>query len=601
MQKDVSCHNTKAIIEYVRRERKGDIRGLLSDLGPDFSALPQPEAYLTDLNNWVSSSFAKRMFTRTRELLGDEEVAYKIGYDAIRGHQFGYVQKIFLMAVGHPREGLRKVQAVNAKFNRTIRVEVVKIGRGSAVLRLHWDKDLDLSRDFCLFTQGIYTAAPTIWEMAPGTLVEKKCYFRGDPYCEYHGGWKEKPVAKRIWSRLTSPRRLYRHALYQMERDQMLLRSKFDEVHLLNLSLERRMRQLASIYEASQGMVSILDLTFLLKEIMSLMSPLLGFDRALLFLVRREKTNWKITQVVGEPEGPAASLPEYQISSGEQEHLLARVANLEKPLWPEDMKDSSFVSSDPLFQSLSAESFMAIPLMSRGKVIGVLVADREDHAHSISPADRDLLLTFSNQIAIAIENAQLYEDLKSSYIRSVQSLAHALEAKDPYTRGHSERVTAYALQIAEEMRLGEEMKEALQCAGLLHDIGKIGIEEAILRKKGALEVEEYEIMKRHPLIGAHILSPISLLGKDLLLIRHHHEAFDGSGYPEGLRAEAIPLGARVLQVADSYDAMTSDRPYRARLSREQAKAELLAKKGKQFDPPFVEAFLAVLEGEKEAN
>lgn len=108
-------------------------------------------------------------------------------------------------------------------------------------------------------------------------------------------------------------------------------------------------------------------------------------------------------------------------------------------------------------------------------------------------------------------------------------------------------------------------------------------------------------MKRHPLIGVRILDPISSLGKDLFLIRHHHEAFDGSGYPEGLRGDRIPVGARVLQVADSYDAMTSDRPYRTRLSREQAKAQLLAKKGKQFDPRAVEAFLAVLEREKEAH
>ena len=472
MQKDVSCHTTRAIIEYVRRERGGDIGGLLRDLGPDFATLPQPEAYLADLNNWVSSGLAKQMFARARELLGDEEVAYKIGYDALRGHQFGYVQKIYLMAVGHPRQGLRKMQAINDKFNRTIQLELVKVGRGVATFRLHWNKDLDLSRDSCLFVQGIYTAVPTIWGMAPGNLVEEKCYFRGGPYCEYHGGWKEKPLVKRIWSRLTFPRRLYRNALHQMEKDQALLRSKFDEVHQLNLSLERRIRQLASIYEASQGMVSILDLKSLLKRILGLLSPLLGFDRALLFLMGREKANWKITQVVGEPEEAVASLAEYQISLGEQDYLLARVANLKKPVWPEDMKESFFISRDFLFQALNPQSFMAVPLISRGKVIGILVADREDHANPISPADRDLLLTFSNQIAIAIENAQLYEDLQSSYIRSVQSLAHALEAKDPYTRGHSERVTGYALQIAEEMRLGEEMKEALQCVGLLHDIGK---------------------------------------------------------------------------------------------------------------------------------
>jgi HD-GYP domain-containing protein (c-di-GMP phosphodiesterase class II) len=241
---------------------------------------------------------------------------------------------------------------------------------------------------------------------------------------------------------------------------------------------------------------------------------------------------------------------------------------------------------------------MAVPLISRGKAIGALVADRKGDSLSISPADRDLVMTFSNQIAIALENAKLYEDLRASYISSVQSLALALEAKDPYTRGHSERVTAYALQIAEEMRLGEELQEALQCAGLLHDIGKIGIEEGILRKKGALEQEEYEALKRHPLIGAHILHPVSFFGDDLFLIRHHHESFDGRGYPDGLSGGHIPIGARVLQVADSYDAMTSDRPYRSGLSTGKAKAELFAKSGQQFDPSVVGAFLRVLEREK---
>jgi HD-GYP domain-containing protein (c-di-GMP phosphodiesterase class II) len=601
MQKDVSCHTTRAIIEYVRQQTGGEVEGLLQDLGPEFASLPQPEAYLTDLNNWVSSTLAKAMFARARAILGDEDVAYKIGYQAVQGRQFGYVQKIYLMTVPHPREALRKAQAINSKFNRTIRLELVKLGKADAILRLHWNRELDLSKDFCLFNQGIYTAIPTIWDMPPGTLVEEKCYYRGDPYCEYHGGWKEKPLVRRIWSRLTMPRRVLRNALFQMERDQTLLRSKFDEVHHLNLSLERRIQQLSSIYEASQGMVSILDLSALLKKIMDLMSPLMGFDRALLFLIDQDKASLKIAHGLGDPEGTVSSLSEYQDWLPDEGHLLARVVKEGRPLWAEDLQDSSLYLQDPLLSMMNERSFIAIPLTSRGKTIGVLVADRNDQDLPISAEDRDLLLTFSNEIAIAIENAKLYEDLKSSYISSVQALALALEAKDPYTRGHSERVIDYAVQIAEEMKLGEEMKEALRCLGLLHDVGKIGIEESILRKPGALGAEEYEVLKRHPLIGEHILQPISFFGKDLFLIRHHHESFDGRGYPDGLSEEGIPLAARILQVADSYDAMTSDRPYRSRLSYDQARAELVANSGKQFDPLVVEAFLAVLDRERQGN
>jgi len=601
MQKDVSCHTTRAVIEYVRRQTGGDVSGLLKDLGPDFAALPQPEAYLTDLNNWVSSSLAKAMFARARAMLGDEEIAYKIGYHAVQGGHFGYVQRIYLMTVPHPRDALRKAQAINAKFNRTIRLELAKLGKADAVLRLHWNKELDLSKDFCLFNQGIYAAIPTIWDMPPATLVEERCYFRGDAYCQYHGAWKEKPLANRIWARLTLPRRVFRTALFQMERDQARLRSKFDEVHRLNLSLERKMRQLGSIYEASQGMVSIIDLPALLKGIMDLLSPLLGFDRALLFLVDGKKACLKITHGLGEPGGLNPAFSGYQDSLEDEGHLLARVVRQGKPVWAEEVKDASLDTQDLLLKEFNLRSFVAVPLISRGKTIGVLVADRKDQDPRVAPEDQDLVLTFCNQIAAAIENARLYEDLKSSYLSSVQSLALALEAKDPYTRGHSERVTTYAVQIAEEMKMGEEVKEALQCAGLLHDIGKIGLEERILHKPGSLEAGEYEIVKRHPLIGAHILHPISFFEKELFLIRHHHESFDGRGYPDGLSAEEIPVAARILRVADSYDAMTSDRPYRSSLSWEQARAELVAKAGKQFDPLVVKAFLRILDRTGQAS
>ncbi len=186
---------------------------------------------------------------------------------------------------------------------------------------------------------------------------------------------------------------------------------------------------------------------------------------------------------------------------------------------------------------------------------------------------------------------------KEIYIGIIATLAKALEAKDAYTLGHTERVTDYAVKIAQYMGLSEEETETINKAALLHDIGKIGIKPEILDKKESLTPEERTIIKTHPVLGINILSPIKILGDILPIIRYHHERFDGTGYPEGLSTDEIPLGARILAVADSFDAMTSDRPYHLRLSLDDAIMELENNSGTQFDPDVVKALLVILKKE----
>jgi len=188
---------------------------------------------------------------------------------------------------------------------------------------------------------------------------------------------------------------------------------------------------------------------------------------------------------------------------------------------------------------------------------------------------------------LKVDNIQLLETIKA--------LALALDARDHYTHGHSQQVTDYALAIAERMNLQEEEIEIIRDAGLLHDIGKIGISDAILLKPGKLTEEEYNKIKEHPGIGKKILAPVSSLSNKIPLIYHHHERYDGNGYPERLKAEAIPIGARILAVADTYQAMTSDRPYRKALSKQVAVDELNRNKGTQFDPKIVEVFMEVVD------
>jgi HD-GYP domain-containing protein (c-di-GMP phosphodiesterase class II) len=188
---------------------------------------------------------------------------------------------------------------------------------------------------------------------------------------------------------------------------------------------------------------------------------------------------------------------------------------------------------------------------------------------------------------------RLYQQLRRSICQSLLGLANALEAKDVYTRGHSERVGAWSRRLGAALALPAGELDTLMHAGLLHDIGKIGVPEAVLRKRGALSQDEWALMRQHPVIGAQIVAPFEFFAGGALVIRHHHERWDGSGYPDGLAAGAIPLGARIVAVADVFDALTSERPYREPLGVDAALAYLATEAGHTLDPDVVAALLGL--------
>ncbi len=189
---------------------------------------------------------------------------------------------------------------------------------------------------------------------------------------------------------------------------------------------------------------------------------------------------------------------------------------------------------------------------------------------------------------------RLYEDLRSTYMRTIKVLAHAIDARDHYTHSHSENVAKYAVTIAKELHLSLSEIERISEACELHDLGKIGVGDDILGKTSSLNEQEWERIRRHPITGAQILEPLTFLNGVIELVRQHHERYDGAGYPNGLRGEDILLGARIIHLADAYEAMTSARSYRKEpFSKEKAIEEIKANSGKQFDPKIVDAFLKV--------
>lgn len=195
---------------------------------------------------------------------------------------------------------------------------------------------------------------------------------------------------------------------------------------------------------------------------------------------------------------------------------------------------------------------------------------------------------------IAYYAYRLYMDMRRQHLSTIQALAAAIEARDPYTEKHSERMAEYAVATARELGLSVSTAEVMRYAAILHDIGKIGIDDEILGKQNGLTPEEWTKIREHPSIGKDILSQIDSLNKASQLIYSHHERYDGKGYPGGFKGEDIPMGARILGVIDAYDAMTSKRPYRPAYSAKEAIDELKGKAGTQFDGKVVEAFLKVL-------
>jgi putative nucleotidyltransferase with HDIG domain len=242
---------------------------------------------------------------------------------------------------------------------------------------------------------------------------------------------------------------------------------------------------------------------------------------------------------------------------------------------------------------------MCVPLVIDVKYLGAIYVENSTKVFSFSESDLELLTVLANQAATAISNALLYEQLQVSFYETVRSLGNALEAKDKYTRGHSDRVSRYAVGIGKQLDLDQTTLHTLRFAAELHDIGKIAIKEAIIDKSGKLTDEEYETVKKHPELGVEILRPIRFLKPVLPIILHHHERYDGSGYPNGMRGNIIPLGARILNLADAFDAMTTQRPYNKPMSLSDALEMCRKEAGGSFDPDCVDALVRFLDGEEE--
>mgnify|MGYP003804409655 FL=1 len=239
-------------------------------------------------------------------------------------------------------------------------------------------------------------------------------------------------------------------------------------------------------------------------------------------------------------------------------------------------------------------SLICTPLLIRGKAFGVLSIRKKKNRGVFTRKDLHYLTSLTKRASLNLENKVLYESLYANVLDTFKSLVASIQLRDHYTEEHSLRVTAYAIDTATCMGCSHSEIESLKIAAALHDVGKIAIPDSVLLKNGRLTDEEYRIIKTHADIGERILQSIALFDEERNTIRHHHERWDGKGYPIGLQGEEIPMAARIIAVADTYDAILNDRPYRKAQSKEWAIEQLIKNRGSQFDAQVVDCFLKTI-------
>ncbi len=347
----------------------------------------------------------------------------------------------------------------------------------------------------------------------------------------------------------------------------------------------KRLAQLNTLIELTSLISSTLDTGEIRRRAIEAATKLLNAEAGSLILVDQDSGGLFFEVAVGDR---GDKLKEIRLKKGQG--IAGWVAEKgEGVIIPDVQSDPRFFKGADEKSEFLTRDMICVPVKTKDRVLGVLQAINKKNG-DFDSEDMTAFNALANQVAVAIENANLYQELKEAFYGTAQALAETIEKRDPYTGGHTKRVMNYSLAIGRALGLPKKEMENLKLAAILHDIGKIGVRDNVLLKEGRLDPDEIEKMNRHPGYGSEILRHIKQLKDVIPGVRGHHEKYDGTGYPDGLKDGEIPLAARIIAVADTFDAVTTDRPYRKALSFEKAFEELKKYSGKQFDATVVDAF-----------
>lgn len=614
-------------IKFLRKEYSHvPIEDILSYAGMEMYQV-EDESY------WFSQKQMDLFNERAVKLTGKEEISREAGRFGLSPDSMGFVKNYILgcMSIGKAYETIAKI---TPKFLKTCTYESTRLGRTKVKIVVTPKPGAQEKPYQCMNRMGYLEAGATLFHHQFPHVEHTKCIFSGDDCCEYLVSWRE--FRYEMWKKVrniggglllaaaASVFFFYPHAgllaaticlaslflfsIYAWNLERKELR---DGIHSLTLSAEEVVGKMETSIKnmdfARQVVVALsveTDREGMVSQITSIFEKELDYDRGMIFLANKEKTHLVFYGGFGytdeylpilrnmNPRLRPESTGVFTVCFRERKPFLINdVDQVAAKLSPRSLE---FV------RRMGARSFICVPIVSSNETLGVLALDNVITKRPLLQSDLDLLMRIAPEIGMAIQNAMAAEDKERQFHSILRVLASSIDARDPLTAGHSDRVTRFAVGIAREMGLSQATIEMIRVSALLHDYGKIGIADAILKKPGKLTNAEYDEIKTHAAKTKQILDKIEFQGiyRDVPIVASsHHEKFDGTGYPEGLKGSDIPLGARILAVADVFEAVTARRHYRSAMRLSDAFDLLQKDRGKHFDPDVLDAFIRFYERE----
>ncbi len=622
---DVPLYNSRIIDTYIKLlKRKYDF----VDIDEVLSYAGMKAYEIADQGHWFTQEQIDRFHAILSEKTGNKNISREAGRYAASPEALGVMRQYVLGMIG-PAKVYERVGLASSRFTRSSIYESSRLSRNTIEIKVRPREGVREKRFQCENRMGFWDAVAEMFDSRLPRVAHPQCLFKGDDLCRYVITWESQGSG--IWK---STRNLAMIVLSMglltfglvdlhmaltvmlplsttiliiltLVAEHLEKREVKEILNNLQSTSDKLLEQIESNYnnsrltnEIGETIASQTHIEGVLEKVVQLFEKRLNYDRGLIMLANPEGSRLIFRAGFGYTRDKLALLKKsaFHLDRPEARGVFVACFNEQKPYLINDISEIGHRLSPrslAFAKELGSQSFICCPIICDGRSIGVLAVDNLESKRALVESDLSLLLGIAHVIGISIRNVELLDDRNRQMQSILQTLAASIDARDPLTAGHSAKVTEYALGICKEMELPEEFGEVIRVASLLHDYGKIGVPDAILKKPGRLTREEYAIVKTHAMKSRQILEQINF-GGDLNQVPEiagaHHEKMDGSGYPLGIKGEEIPLGARIIAVADFFEAITAKRHYRDPLPIGVAFHLLDKERGIHFDNTIVEAF-----------
>jgi len=625
-----SLYNSRIIDTYLKllRERypQVDIDALLEYAGM--------AAYETaDQGHWFTQQQIDLFYEKCVQLTGNENIAREAGRFAASPGTLGVMRQYSLSLAG-PLKAFSLIGSATRKLTRSSQYQYRKISNNKVEIAVRVFAGVEEKPFQCQNREGFFEAILALFQVGSPRIEHPECMFRGDEHCRYLISWRHSRATKLkrlrdaiilsgtlvlLLALVVAPWKVFAGILpvtlilgcisgwvvdhvraTELERNMGHYWETSDQ---LADQIEHNYRNTRLAAEVGDVIASRTSISEVIQSVASVLEKSLDFDRGLILLATEDRKLLEIRGVYGYLAQHMDILTEisFNLENPRSRGMFVVAFREQRPFLVNDVseiEDSLSTKSRDFLHALKTKSFLCVPIVLQGQSIGVLAVDNLTSKKPLLASDVNLLMGIAPSIAVSIQNARLLENRAAQFDATLQIMADSIDARDTLTAGHSEKVAEYAVGIAQEMGLDAESCHIIRRAALLHDYGKIGIPDSILKKDGPLSDEERAVIQTHPAKTKQILDKVGFEGPYAAIpeICHaHHEKWDGTGYPHALKGEEIPLEARIIAAADFYEAITAERHYRRPMDGSEARMILRTESGRHFQPDVVDALIRYLE------